>query len=203
MQIDLLTNRPPTDFFYYLPNSSLLPSVLCCSITSVYKEIFDLDFYDINRCYSTFIGLNPIVCHPPCRSWSRFLKHQAKPLEGERQIAIDCVNTLISNGGVLEHPAHSELFDYMSLPKPDDFSHPDFFTVKVNQSWFGYPTLKPTWLLISKDIEEFFFTPLFFIPFRDIPILSKTSSREFRSLTTRPFAEFLIKIASFSTRSNS
>lgn len=189
------------NFFYYEPIHTDI-SVLCCSITSVYKEIYGLDFYDINRCYSSFGGVNPVVCHPPCRSWSRFLSHQAKPLPGEKLIGPNCVDLLKTNGGVLEHPAHSNLFDYCGLPEPFDFTHREFFTVAVNQSWFGYPSKKPTWLLLPKSVEHLFFVPKFFIPLIHINEINSIGSREFRSLTTRPFAEFLLKVASLSSHSS-
>lgn len=64
----------------------------------------------------TFQGGMPIVGHPPCRSWSAFCRHQAKPLLGEKELAPFVVEHLRKCGGVMEHPAHSTLWDALNLP---------------------------------------------------------------------------------------
>lgn len=135
-------------------------SVLCASRGSVYKRLEGVDVYDINRDCYTFDQSTPVVAHPPCRAWSAYCRHQAKPREGEKDIAPWCVDQLRQCGGVLEHPAHSTLWDHLSLPKPGDRRRHGLWSYALNQSWFGDTRTKKTWLLLSgvDDVPE--------IPFR-------------------------------------
>ena len=173
-------------------------SVLCVSKRSVYKTLFNIDCYDINRDCRTFTGSNPVVCHPPCRSWSAHCRHQAKPLPGERELALFCVEKLISNGGLLEHPANSKLWDELNLPKPGDKSRDGFWSIRVDQSWFGDERVKKTWLL-------FYGVNLYDLP--EIPFLLHdkkqhkwdTMSKTKRSSTPRDMALWLIEAARKST----
>jgi hypothetical protein len=109
----------------------------------------DVDCYDQKRDVRTFTGGMPIVAHPPCRAWSAFTRHQAKPEPGEAELGLLCAEWLRSEGGVLEHPAHSRLFEAAGLPGPGK-RRGDLFTVPVLQAWFGYPTRKETWLCLSR-----------------------------------------------------
>ena len=86
-------------------------AVLCAARNSIYKTMEGVDVYDLDRDAKTFFGSVPIVGHPPCRSWSAFCAHQAKPLPGEKELGPLVVWMLRNNGGVLEHPAHSRLWD--------------------------------------------------------------------------------------------
>lgn len=91
----------------------------------------------------------PIVAHPPCRAWGR-LRQFAKPEPGERELAIKAVWLIRENGGVLEHPAGSKLWDAMSLPRPG--AKPDAWggwAIEVPQHWFGHKAEKNTWLYVA------------------------------------------------------
>ena len=124
-------------------------SILCVSKNSIYKNMQNLDLYDIERdCYS-FSGNNSVVAHPPCRSWSAFCSHQAKPAPGEKEIAPWCVERVVQNGGILEHPAHSRLWDELSLPLPGSPYYGGLWSLEIHQYWFGYENRKKTWLLIN------------------------------------------------------
>ena len=103
--------------------------------------------YDIDRDVRTFNGGMPIVAHPPCRAWSAFCAHQAKPLPGEKDLGPLCVEWLKKCGGVLEHPAHSRLWDACGLPKPGQCSRGDLWSMELRQAWFGDSREKKTWLL--------------------------------------------------------
>ena len=85
-------------------------AVLCVSKNSIYKRIERVEAFDLARDARTFGGGMPVVAHPPCRSWSAYCAHQAKPLAGEKELGPLCVAWLRECGGVLEHPAHSRLF---------------------------------------------------------------------------------------------
>jgi hypothetical protein len=60
-----------------------------------------------------------------------------------------CADWLRREGGVLEHPAHSLLFEAARLPKPGQRMG-DLFTIPVLQAWWGYPMRKATWLCFSR-----------------------------------------------------
>lgn len=122
-------------------------AVLFARSDSVYKS-FDLaDVWDAERDARKWPGGCPLVSHPPCRGWGR-LSHMAKPREDELDLAIFAINQVRLNGGVLEHPAGSKLWDAANLPPPgyrDDWGG---FTLPIRQSWFGHLAPKNTWLYI-------------------------------------------------------
>ena len=130
-------------------NSRCIVSVLCVASKNNYAGLPDLELYDEARDAWSFRGDTPVIAHPPCRSWSAYCAHQAKPLPGERELALQCCEWLRSCGGVLEQPAHSRLFRAANLPLPGE-SLPDLKTIQVNQAWWGYPVKKATWLCFSK-----------------------------------------------------
>ena len=120
--------------------------VLCVSRNSVYHAMPDVDAYDQQRDARTFCDDRPLIAHPPCRAWSAYTRHQAKPAADEWTLGPMCVTWLRRNGGILEHPAHSKLFEYCRLPRPDDPMRDGIRTVAVWQSWWGYDLRKATWL---------------------------------------------------------
>jgi hypothetical protein len=128
---------------------TMLPvAALCVAPNSVYKTMPGVDAYDRARDVRTFSGGMPVVAHPPCRAWSAYTAHQAKPEPGEAELGMLCAQWLRSEGGVLEHPAHSRLFAAAGLPAPGKRIG-DLFTVPVLQAWWGYPMRKATWLCFS------------------------------------------------------
>lgn len=108
----------------------------------------NVDAWDVMRDARRWPGGRPIVAHPPCRAWSAFTSHQAKPEPGERELGMQCAEWLRRWGGVLEQPAHSRLFDAAGLPRPGQ-RRGDLFTVEVWQAWWGYTMRKATWLCVS------------------------------------------------------
>lgn len=126
-------------------------AALCVSGRSIYKHTAGVLAYDRARDARSFPGGMPVVAHPPCRCWSKFLSHQAKPVDrpGEMALGLWCVDQVLRHGGVLEHPAHSKLFEAAGLPRPGDLANPFLYTLYVEQWWFGFGSRKPTWVLIS------------------------------------------------------
>lgn len=124
-------------------------AALCVAPNSVYKGMPDVDAWDKARDVRQFRGGMPVVAHPPCRAWSAYTRHQAKPEPGEAELGLLCADWLRAEGGVLEHPAHSRLFDAARLPRPGHRIG-DLFTVAVLQAWWGYPMRKATWLCFSR-----------------------------------------------------
>ena len=129
-------------------------AALCIAPNSLYKRMPGVEAYDQARDVRSFAGGMPVVAHPPCRAWSAYTAHQAKPAEGEKELGLLCAEWLRSEGGVLEHPAHSRLFEAARLPMPGQ-RQGDLYTMLVWQAWWGYPMRKATWLCFSRvDVRE-------------------------------------------------
>lgn len=128
---------------------SMRVAVLCVAPKSIYHTLAAVEVYDPRRDVRTFDGGMPVVAHPPCRSWSAYCAHQAKPLPGEKALGPLCVEWLRKCGGVLEHPAHSRLFAHCGLPQPGQ-SIGDLWTAEVLQAWWGDTRTKTTWLCFSR-----------------------------------------------------
>jgi hypothetical protein len=171
-----------------------LVSVLFAASNSVYKTLEDVDVFDKRRDARLFSGETPIVGHPPCRSWSAFCRHQAKPEPGEAELGLWCADQLRLCGGVLEQPAHSRLFDGARLPKPGERDG-DLWTIEVWQAWWGYKLRKATWLCFSRVDQSLVQCPLrLHAPGRDrrrFQVMSKNQ----RAATCEPFARWLIEAA--------
>ena len=124
-------------------------AALCVAPNSVYKTMPGVEAYDQARDVRSFAGGMPVVAHPPCQAWSAYTAHQAKLQPGEKELGLLCAEWLRREGGVLEHPAHSRLFEAARLPMPGQRLG-DLFTVPVLQAWWGYPMRKATWLCFSR-----------------------------------------------------
>ncbi|SMC24275.1 hypothetical protein SAMN02745857_01805 [Andreprevotia lacus DSM 23236] len=123
-------------------------AVLFARADSTYKSLPGCDVWDAARDARCWNGGAPVVAHPPCRAWGR-LRQFAKPRDDERDLAPYAIERVRAEGGVLEHPAHSSLWDVLSLPKPgqgrDEFGG---WTLPVMQHWWGHRAEKATWLYI-------------------------------------------------------
>jgi hypothetical protein len=122
-------------------------SVLFAARDSVYKTIPDLDVWDEDRDALNWPGGNPGIFHPPCRLWSKWMRHFSKADLTEKQCALWSVDQVRCWGGVLEHPACSTLWDEEHLPLPgkgDQYG----FSIALYQQWFGHKAQKATWLYI-------------------------------------------------------
>lgn len=133
-------------------------AVLFAHPKSPYKA-FDLaDVYDEKRDARTFTGELPVVAHPPCRAWGR-LRHFAKSMPHEKDLARWAVGQVRQNGGVLEHPAASQLWPDMGLPSPGTFDSFGGWTLPIHQNWWGHRAEKKTLLYIvgclPRDIPVF------------------------------------------------
>ena len=163
-------------------------AALCVSTNSVYKDL-GLNCYDKKRNVRTFTGRQPVICHPPCRGWTRFGKAmKANPLPGEKDLAYFCLEKLLLNGGVFEHPFESEFAILANnLPK--------IKTIIVDQQWWGFWCRKRTRLLVPNHyiIPEY---PFELIQHNSKEISYRNWANKDASLTILPFAEWLIKLVS-------
>lgn len=150
-----------------------------------------VECFDLARDARTFSGLNPVVAHPPCRAWGR-LSHMAKPRPDEKDLGFYAVETARMNGGVVEHPAGSKLFEAYGV-RPGKPCRRGGWILPVWQSWFGHVARKNTWLLIygvrPGDVPRF---PL---------VLGEAAGRvelqcaAHRELTPPAMAEWLVELA--------
>lgn len=116
-------------------------TVLCVMEDSNYFKIPDLDLWTKERDAWNYIpDGKPIIAHPPCQQWSR-LKNFAKKDDKEKQLAVYCAQLVKNNGGILEHPAGSALFEYVGIPRNKIRS--------IDQHWFGFPARKRTYLYVE------------------------------------------------------
>jgi hypothetical protein len=168
----------------------MTPVVLFAQTNSIYKSL-DCDVYDIKRNALTFNGDEPVIAHPPCRGWGRlrtFSNHSNEELD----LAFFAIEKIRKNGGVLEHPASSSLWDAADLPKLGLRDNYGGFTFPIYQSDFGHQAPKLTWLYIvginPEQLPEF---PLILsLPLGRVENLS----RKLREATPLEFAKWLINL---------
>lgn len=173
--------------------------VLFCQEESIYKKL-NCDVYDEKRNALNFSRCEAAIYHPPCRLWSK-LKQFSNADESEKYLGVWSVRMVRNNGGILEHPAYSSLFDCCNIPKPG-FSDEYGFTIQVNQFDFGHKVRKKTWLYICglpKDSELLYYPKRpgkpkhkFFTKKQknNLPEIAKKE----RSATPKKFAKYLVKI---------
>lgn len=101
----------------------------------------------------------PVIAHPPCAPWGALSWRwkQAGGVEGDNEWSAGpfAVQMVRLYGGVLEHPARSQLWKHADLPRPGD--PPDAWggwTLEVDQCRWGHPARKQTWLYIVGAAPE-------------------------------------------------
>lgn len=113
-------------------------AVLFARQDSIYKKYPQCDVWDIHRDARNFKGGMPVVAHPPCRAWGglRCMAFKARP--DEKDLGRYSVKMVRENGGVLEHPIRSVLWDDQKLPVKSGRDFFGGFTVYLPQFWFGH-----------------------------------------------------------------
>ena len=170
-------------------------SVLCAARNSMYHTIPAVVVYDKRRDARIFPGGTPIVAHPPCRSWSAFTKHLAKPEPGEKELGLWCCDQLRAWGGILEQPAHSGLFAAAGLPMPGQGERDGVWSLEVWQAWWGYESKKSTWLAFVGVSPNDVITPMTLHARGRDKRTQQLMSRNQRSATPLLFATWLIDLA--------
>ena len=114
---------------------------------SIYKSIAGADCYDATRDARTWPGGCSMVAHPPCRKWGSMRQLSTAP-ESERELAIWAIEKVRVWGGVVEHPAASNLWDFCRVPRGQCFDAWGGYSIAVDQWHFGHDAAKPTRLYI-------------------------------------------------------
>jgi hypothetical protein len=177
-----------------------------------YPTMPDVDCWDESRDARLYGGPHPVVAHPPCGPWGR-LSHFCT--RQPRDCAFIAVTQVRLNGGVLEHPAASKLWDWDGnsprLPMPfegaDSFGG---FSVELDQCDWGHVTRKRTWIYVVGVDREWVMRRILERRGSGVPTHSicngrgqRLSNGEVRRratalqarVTPSPFAEFLVEIA--------
>jgi len=124
----------------------MVTTVLFTQEKSIYLQL-GCDCWDIHRDARNYAGSDPVIAHPPCRTWSK-MKSLAKPNPAETELALMAIDIVRKNGGVLEHPKGSGLFTQGYLPLPGKPDPHGGFSICVDQFWWGHLCKKPTLLYI-------------------------------------------------------
>lgn len=145
--------------------------------SSPYWEL-GCDCFDLARDARTFVGAARVIAHPPCRAWGRY-RHVAKPRPDEAELALWALDLVRRNGGVLEHPASSRLWQHL---------RPGETTLLIRQADFGHRAEK--------------LTRLFYAGLPPVPLMPESvlgpfvpvehMGRQERERTPRPLAEWLV-----------
>lgn len=133
-------------------------AVLFARADSIYKTMPGVDVWDEARDARKWQGGAPAIAHPPCRAWGS-LRHFAKPVPGEKELALFAVDQVRKFGGVLEHPLNSSLWPAAGLPAPGPIDEFGGFTLPIDQDWFGHRAEKATKLYVvgisPRDLPAF------------------------------------------------
>jgi hypothetical protein len=128
--------------------------VLFTEPNSIYTTLPHADPYDVTRDATTYAGHAPIIAHPPCQHWS-VMRHFARTDPREKELAIFATALVRRLGGILEHPASSNLWPTLALPVPGGLPHQyGGHTIQVDQFNWGHIPRKRTWLYIVGIARE-------------------------------------------------
>ncbi len=178
------------------PDFDLIPvlvAVLFARKKTAYRSIPGVDIWDAKRDARNYAGRNPVVAHPPCRAFGK-LKHFSKPRPDEIELAVFSVAEVRRCGGVLEHPAHSSLWQSANLPLPGSRDEFGGFTWPIHQSWFGHRGHKATWLYVV-GIEPRDLPPMPFALVTADRIDVEHMGRAERERTPLVLAQWLVELA--------
>lgn len=174
-----------------------------------YPSIPGVDCWDEARDARRYPGPHPVVAHPPCHLWVNFAALNYKRYGGEHNrpgndggCFAAALNNVLRWGGVLEHPAGSNAWEFYGLPKPSGvgWSWPEGspgWVCEVWQSAYGHKARKRTWLFygglnpLEADWRREPGTHQCGWFDRIKPTLSKKEA----SRTPPAFAEFLVRLA--------
>ena len=190
-------------------------SVLFVSEKGSYCNLKNLDLWPETRDARNYIGMNPVICHPPCTRWCKLTfaiygkEKSAKFFPGNDN---GCFQSALINvnrcGGVLEHPACSFAWKVFNLTKPikgqwTKCGHG--YVCEVYQSAYGHRAMKPTWLYY-RGIQEPFDLKWIYKPGSHqvaarnwkIPNAKPQLPFEERIGTPKAFRDELLKLAAYS-----
>jgi len=171
---------------------------------SIYN-LLECDPWPKSRNALLWPGNSAFVAHPPCGQWGR-LRKQAINNPAVKDLAIWTVKQLRVWGGVMEHPAGSNLWDHMQIKKSTSPDQYNGFTISIDQFWFGHKARKRTWLyIVGCTLADLPPLPLNFSAITHHVSTSLRKERKYHSMkelskagreaTPIDFAKWLIEVA--------
>lgn len=150
-------------------------------------------------------GPHPVVAHPPCGHWGRF-RWRCKQPQAWAEAGPVAFRQVRQFGGVLEHPAASALWPVVAAPSPGAFDQWGGYTLQVNQTRWGHPCMKPTWIYIC-GVARGDLPPLppdrppshCVVRLKTNPIALPELPKRLRHLTPLGLAEWLVQVARLAT----
>lgn len=163
------------------------PAVLVMGEPSAYEGLA-VDCFDLCVHGCAFSGHQPVVAQPASRCWGRG-RDMRRPQQDERLLSLWMLAQVQRWGGVLMHPANSQLWGAANLPLPGHgYDEIGGWTLPVWQSWFGASVPKPTWVYIVGPKNE---------QFPALPFLlgSYTDQGQAHHQIPKPMAKWLCNLA--------
>jgi hypothetical protein len=135
----------------------MMVAALFVEKNGIYSGLPNVEPWDRERDARRYEGPYPVVAHPPCERWGRFWHGStAKPhqyrLGDDKGAFAAALHAVRLYGGVLEHPADSQAWDWFQLnvpPRGGGWVKADWlggWTCYVEQGWYGHMARKGTWL---------------------------------------------------------
>jgi hypothetical protein len=174
------------------------PVILFTQKNSTYNRL-NVNCYNIEKNALSYSGQSPVICHPPCRLFSRLSSFSTAPA-CERLLGVYSVMLVRKLGGIVEQPAGSKLWKICGIARSTKPDHYGGYVININQSWFGYECKKSTDLyIVGCPLSRLPALPMNFdaIQFAISPSkrLPGLKNKETRSFTTEKLARWLIEIA--------
>lgn len=178
----------------------------------VYSRAWGVRCYDGTPGFDArdYEGNAPVVAHPPCARWSRLAALVASQTPSFRRhedggCVTAAFTAVIRCGGVLEHPAYTDAWGYLALPRPDrhgGWTREVWNTLgipclgwvcHVEQGHYGHRARKPTWLYVYgyEDAPP----PLIWGPSAATGKVGRGMERVERSRTPVAFRDALLRLA--------
>lgn len=139
-------------------------SALYVSPKGHYVNRPDIDAWDEQRDARLYQGPHPVVAHPPCQlwvnlaavNWKRYGRQRPAwyPNGSDGGCFRHALISVLTYGGVLEHPAFTHAWDHFGLMRPEGQGWLDaggYWTCEVWQSAYGHRAQKRTWLLYASN----------------------------------------------------
>ena len=132
-------------------------AALYVETNGVYYGLPDVDPWDKARDARTYAGPHPVVAHPPCERWGRYWGGSPTTwprltLGNDGGCFATALHAVRIWGGVLEHPADSQAWDWSQIctpPRSGGWVKADWlggWTCCIEQGWYGHRARKATWL---------------------------------------------------------
>ena len=131
-----------------------------------YYGLSGVDPWDRQRDARLYAGPHPVVAHPPCQLWGALAAVNFVRWGGDHNrpgndggCFASAVRSVVSFGGVLEHPAKSKAFAAHGIPKPVGIGWKrvglNEWVCEVWQSAYGHRANKATWLYYVGVVPPF------------------------------------------------